>query len=492
MAKETGLLTRFATGVLATGTGTALTLIIGLLSISIAVRYLSKEAVGTYLLLQVIVNFMLMVGDFGLSMSVVRLIAGTESKESGVEGQLAVSTLITVKLAVAVVMTLAVVVLKGGLELLFDNRLLFEVALFLPVLYILEDARGFMTSVLQGLHKYTSIALSGVIISVVNLVAILVLVCTLDFGMTGLIWARMIALGVALVYMKVKVPYCLRPSFHRGVAERLARFGYPLGLNNILTFVFMKMDMFLIGMLLSPVGVAYYGTASRIPDAGRQLFESFRAVFYPNLSELFYTNRKVEAEAVLNASLRIVSFAAMFITLAVIVFQTQIVLLLFSESYLESAPVLALLMVALAVGLVGNVLGTSLVAAGYSRLPAIINIVDAVVNISANLILIPIYGVMGAAMAALLARAATNPVNVFFLKKKGIAVNSLEYLKPAGVFLICLALRYVDGSGSFVNGSLVLFLFLILSVRCDIITVADLSATVACILKNRRSRLNEC
>jgi len=309
--------------------------------------------------------------------------------------------------------------------------------------------------------------------SIMNLFLVLIMVVYIHKGILGLVYARVIALAVALVYQTFVLPMRHRCVFDTALLREMFKFGFPLGLNNILYFVFTKFDALLLGAMLSPVGVAYYGTATRIPDASRRMFESFRTVYFPNMAELFVARKKQEAEALLNNSLRIVSFLTIFITLVSVLFRERIVVFLFTAQYLDCAPVLAVLMVALSIGLVGNILGTSLVSAGYPKLPVVINIADTSVNVLANLMLIPVMGVMGAACAALLARAVTNPLNVWFLKKSGINVMISEYLKPFAIFAVCLMIQLVVGSHNILFYLCIIGLYVVLSQLFSVVSLNE-------------------
>jgi stage V sporulation protein B len=115
--------------------------------------------------------------------------------------------------------------------------------------------------------------------------------------------------------------------------------------------------------------------------------------------------------------------------------------LFFSSEYSEGAPVLAILSLALCVALTSNLMGISLVALGQPDKPVKINIVETITNIIANLVLIPIYGLIGAAFATLLSRCITNPVNLYFLKKTEISVDVSQYIKP---LIVCVSLIIVN------------------------------------------------
>ena len=120
-------------------------------------------------------------------------------------------------------------------------------------------------------------------------------------------------------------------------------------------------------------------------------------------------------------------------TMIALVFQQEIILLFFSEQYLEAGPLLVLSMLATTVAMICYLMGTSTVAAGNSKAPALSNIVNTCFTVVGNLILVPLIGVAGAILSGLIGNVGTNPLNVWFLRRAGLTPKVLDYVQP--VFL---------------------------------------------------------
>jgi O-antigen/teichoic acid export membrane protein len=234
----------------------------------------------------------------------------------------------------------------------------------------------------------------------------------------------------------------------------------------------------LIGALLTPISVAYYGVSSKIPDSLPKLFQSVEAVFLPNMSELIGQGNLVQAMRVLDHSLRITSFVTASLAVAVTLFQKEIVRLLFSEKYMESAPTLSLLMIALNMELILYILGNTLVACGQSDKPLKCNFITTIVSLAGNLTLIPLFGFFGAAIARILSRYAASPMNVWYLHRANIKVDITSFLKPIillGTFWIIY--QIFPESTLFVRFSLMIG-FMAAAICWRIISIQDLSAIV--------------
>lgn len=436
---------RFLKGVMSTGIASILNIASGFVSIMVAVRHVSKEHYGVYILMFVTIYSLVTISDLGLNMSVTKHITGQRDNDKFD----LFNTMLCFKLLSSVIFASIIFAAERIFFNIFKSDIFFEIAIYIPILFVFESLRGFLQSSLQGFHHYKHIAVAQVIFSWTSLFLVIIFLIHFKLGIKGLIYAKLIALISSITYQMTPFYRKAEIKFERELFKGIFNFGFPLGLNSILSFVFTRIDTILIGAFLAPIQVAYYGTASKIPDACRQLFESFRSVFFPNMSELFSKHKTREAEKLLENSLRLISFFIFFSALLVYIFRYDLVRIIFSSRYLESAPVLALLMISLSIGLIGNLLGTSLVAAGHSKLPMIINIVDTSVNVVANIIMIPKFGVTGAAYAAILSRLATNPVNVWFLGRYGIRIPVAVYVKPIIIFVACILLIYAyDHSGA--------------------------------------------
>jgi len=138
---------------------------------------------------------------------------------------------------------------------------------------------------------------------------------------------------------------------------------------------------------------------------------------------------------VINHCLTFLSCGSIFLALGVFLFQEEIITLLFSKDYLPAAPALALFMVNVQITVVSYIMGYTLVSAGYSSLPFKINAASSVLNIVANLLLIPAHGFIGAVYASLIMNAAATLMNYYFMRRAGFSLSLIKYFVPLIAFL---------------------------------------------------------
>jgi len=464
-------ISRFVKGLFSTGIGTFFQIVLGFLGLMVAVRYISKEQFGIFVLLQVIVSFLGVISSLILeNISVARLIATAKNNQMEVA-----NTAICYKVIIGFIVGLVILFCEPLIYQVFRSEQLSRLVIYIPLFFILSSFDEFLLGILQGFRQFKKMAISQIINGGVKFLLIIIFLVVLKMDVIGLIYAFLLSFATSVIFQYLVIPGKKQFNLNPMLFKEIFRFGFPLGLNNILTFIFMKVDRLMIGAMISTTGVAYYEVADKIPSASHRMYESFRSVFFPNMSELFAQGRYEEAEKVLNNSLRFISFAIFFAALVATLFQKEIVCFLFSEKYLDSAPAFSLLMVAVGIGLIGNVLGTSLVALGQSDKPVKINIVDSTTNIIANLIMIPIFGFMGAVYATLLSRSATNPFIVWFLIRYGVKVKVFHYLKPILALGICMIPFLIFGFENIIIKLFLIILFLCICVSLSVIKKSDLT-----------------
>jgi O-antigen/teichoic acid export membrane protein len=131
------------------------------------------------------------------------------------------------------------------------------------------------------------------------------------------------------------------------------------------------------------------------------------------------------------------------------------------------------IMIAFTLIVASMILDYTLIAAGHPKYLPIISTADTVPSVLANIILIPIFGFMGAVFAKLIANIAAFPVSVWGLYREKIAVRVGEYLKPMLFLMICLGIHVGFGLDRIAFKVLLIVLFLVLCVSFSVVTGRD-------------------
>jgi O-antigen/teichoic acid export membrane protein len=247
--------------------------------------------------------------------------------------------------------------------------------------------------------------------------------------------------------------YFLNKRFHlwrslatgkRNPAELLG-FTVPLGLSDLMTTFRSYLQTLLIGSLDTVRGVGVFSIANQVNQIGHLFHASMNQSARPLIAELSDQGKQPQVEHIYQTTTRWMVTLNLPMILLVTLFPTQIISI-FGKSFLDGAPALAIMglvnLISVATGMCGMILDMS----GHTRMKLINSAIRVSVAILANFLLIPRFGVTGAAMAALIHEVVANAlpmIQLWFLYR--ILPYNPNILKPLTAAVIAaggaLALR---------------------------------------------------
>ena len=396
---------RFRKGVAYTSIAHILNIILLFVGLAIAVRFVSPHEFGKFVLLSVVAQFLTMLADFGIRTAVVKFL----SAETKMQGEIA-STCIAASLFASAAILIVVWCLGDTLIFIFNLSDLTNLKLFVFFLFFPQHFQSQLTSFLQGLHLYGRFASVQVFGAGAKCLLILLLVMVFPFGFTGLMIATIGGTALSCLLAFILTPLRLVPQINLPMLRRLLSFGLPIQIGGFCGFVFERADAIMLGAFLGPVSVSIYEVGYKIPNQIRNFFEAFRSIFFPHLSHYYGKGDYFLARTELKTTLRLVSFAMTGLTLVALMYGRDLITLLFSATYAPSGAVFFILMIGISVGMANYFMGTALLASGRAKATLFASIPEALINVGINLLLIPGYGVIGAAWASTLSRVIVNPI----------------------------------------------------------------------------------
>jgi O-antigen/teichoic acid export membrane protein len=304
-----------------------------------------------------------------------------------------------------------------------------------------------------------------VLSAVTRLSAILLLVHFERLGVQELIWVEIVTTATTVTVLLLLTRDLSLPRFATvrfGNVKRLLRFSAPLFANDVFTYFYNGMTLLLLGALLSPSSVAMFAVASKIPDAMERLFLSMSVVYFPSMSQLMASGRREEGRQLMNLILVLITTGLSFVALATYFFQQEILLILFSEQYIEAAPLLALLMLSFLLTCTGQLMGFTSVADGHASVPLRVNVIKSVISFFACLYLIPLWGALGAVAGQLLANSVTQVVYWQLLNRMELMIQVRDIAKPLLLGFGIMALYELSGSDYRLFRILLLGVFIVL------------------------------
>lgn len=271
-----------------------------------------------------------------------------------------------------------------------------------------------LTGSLQGLGIMGLSAWLGPIRGLVNILALVPLLAV-GFGARGVAWASVatawavVVVGVGFVLRVHPTAFVPAPRAWR--FGRLLRFSLPQTLTTVLLNAILWTDTLLLGRLRTAADVGIYTIVQRLLSPAQTISTSTGQMFAPRIA---VENARGD-KAVLGAMLKRVTYWNLAVSLPIfmcLLMLATALLELFGPAYAAGATALSILAAGQIVNAATGPLGQMINMSGRPYVTLVNNAVVAALNILGCLLLIPRFGVTGAAIST---TGAITLVNVIKL-----------------------------------------------------------------------------
>jgi len=180
---------------------------------------------------------------------------------------------------------------------------------------------------------------------------------------------------------------------------------FPLMINSLLNQLFFKVDVLLLKPLAGDVALGWYSTAYKLIDGLQIIPSSFVLALFPLLARYAGSDRPRLAELT-RIGLKVLLLIAFPVAAGTTVLAEQLILLIAGQTYLpESARALQILIWYLPLSFANGLLQYVLIAVNRQRTLTVAFAIGVIFNLAANLLLIPIWGYLGAAFVTVASEA---------------------------------------------------------------------------------------
>ncbi len=173
-------------------------------------------------------------------------------------------------------------------------------------------------------------------------------------------------------------------------------------LSGISSLVILKADVLMLGFFRSPQEVAIYGMALFVNEAVQMVFDSVLRICLPKASALSGEGADERIRHLFRQSVKNMYIGIIPIVVVIAALAPTVINLIYKGKYDDSIGLIYLFLASALVKPVGYVAGVILGATGNIKLDNRNCWISAVLNVLCNVILIPKFGVMGAAVASTL------------------------------------------------------------------------------------------
>ena len=372
-------------------------------------RRLGAEALGTYSYSYSIVNIFLVIAQLGVYNYGMREIAKVRENQK--------------KLNITYTNIFFTHAISGGIVTLVYFFSLFWIQQSVSIIFLIQGL--FLISnivdnafLFVGLENIKVVSIRDAAIKIITFILIVVLIkepSDLLLYTIIMVTSSIVCKSIGLIYAKKFVKF-VKPSIDE--CKKHIKPMIILMIPTLASIIYQSMDKIMIGWLHGKKEVGYYECASKalIP---RNIITALGTVMCPHIANMYAQGKKKESIGIIEQSLIICLIMSYIFTFGIVSISKEFAPWFWGEEFSVCSNMLSGLALTIPIWCVGEVIRNQLLLPlGKDNEYMIAFVLGIITNAIINFIFIPIYGVMGAIVATLIAEAVMSCIQIYFVRKE--------------------------------------------------------------------------
>lgn len=225
-------------------------------------------------------------------------------------------------------------------------------------------------------------------------------------------------LGIALIFILELVAY-----FKLGIktkinfsTKKLLKLALPMMFSTSLLFLLNWTDIFMLGSMKTSSEVGIYNVAFKIASLGYIVIIAINVVIAPKISELYGEKKMETLKKVIHQSTRLIITLTLPLMLILFLLRKPI-LSFFGEEFLLGETALIIIGIGVLISSISGNVDQILNMTNGHKILRNITFFCFITNVVLNYLLIPLYGINGAATASLITNVLINVICLYYIKK---------------------------------------------------------------------------
>ncbi len=415
----------------------------------IIARNATQSEYGIFSIGFVLLNFFVIVACLGLHVGAPRYIAYFRGKGDNKKVKGVIFSSLQLSVIASLVCFLLFFLASDFLTELFhlQQSSVFKIfAIAVPFAVAIE----ILASLFRGFDRvHEKVYFRDVLMNVLK-VLFIVSVIILGYSFLEMIYSYILSIviaSVAFIIYTIRKLSVVNSAGRDPMRKELLLFSIPLLATNALSMIIIWMDTLMLGYFKTADVVGLYNAAHPIAQLIEIFLLSLVFIYVPLASQL-YSKGLIDEMRRDYAILTKWIFSATFpFFLIIFLFPEAVLNAFFGSSYAQASVALALRILAIGV-FIHVFLGpnaVTLIVIGKTKLNLIDNSIVAIMNVSLNLLLIPILGIIGAAIASAISFAIINALkSAQIFRSHRIHPFTANYLKPVLTSAMLISIVYVS------------------------------------------------
>lgn len=292
----------------------------------------------------------------------------------------------------------------------------------------------------QGMEEYAYITLRSLIIKILSLSALVIFVQNQnDYVCYALI--SCLAIGGNYIFNIIHIRKFVKYQWKNLKWKRHIKAELILACNILLSNIYSKVDITMLGFWKSDAIVGYYSNAFKIVNMILCVCLAITDVLLPRLSYSYNYNRKKYYE-IINYGLKIIFMMIIPTTIGLNLIASIIIPLVFGDSFMPAILTVMILSPLIIIKGFGNLACYQVaISSGNEKKQTIAYIVGGCINIVLNTLLIPVLNQNGAAIASVVSELVINLL--ILVQLKNILRMNIDYKYFYSILISSLAMGFV-------------------------------------------------
>lgn len=382
-------------------------------------RELGPSGLGIYTLVFTIYMFGMQFASFGIGSALTKYVA--EFSDNRAKTKEYVSSGIIGSLVTGSAMGIILYLLSETISINIFNipemaYLLKIAALCFPFIAISKASLG----TLNGFRNMKAFAFLDITLNITILLVSVFLVEFLDMKTFGAVLgfvAPTIILGlISVFFVRSNLLFPNRMFLQNNILGDVLRFGFYVVLGNSIGYIYTHIDSVMIGYYLNETDVGLYAISAIFIQGITLIPSAIQRVTSPIITKNYIKKEyKSIAKLLKNITFK-VFLLSLLLSLFLIIFGKKLILIIFGDVFLSAYLPLVVLLIGYTIYSTFMSIGTFYASVGYVELSYKLALFSAILNIILNAIFIPIYGIIGAAMATSISLVMLTLVHFFIIR----------------------------------------------------------------------------
>ncbi len=387
-------------------------------------RLVGAEAFGLYTLGVTTVTLLSRFSVMGLDRGAIRYVSIKRRAGDGGAIRQVILTSILIGLGVSITVALLLAFFPEFFLQLFRWRdktyllTLFPVfALALPAMVMVSigvaGTQAFRTMRYRALIPNTLIPLTKLLgaVALFFVLGVTALTPTIAFAVAQIVGGVLALYFLFRLARRYTHPMQGNTAWEPGLTRELLVYSFPLLLSSVLVYLNGRTEIMVLGIYHQADASGIYNAAMRFATLPLMVLTAFNAIFMPVIADLHHRGEMQRLDALFKLVTRWVIMVAMPILLALFLY-AEAFIGFFGRDFATGVIVLRILSLSTLINFSTGSVGVMLLMTGYSNLALFNAFLTLLVALALDFLLIPTFGITGAAVAGMLSLIVVNLVNL--------------------------------------------------------------------------------